>query len=701
VLHPRPIIVAEERRKLPDPKTQQLATTGLIFSTFLICAAIIYDCSSGASYSFDQYWHLKTGQDFLYKGLSPYQDNYSYTFHGTHIKQQPYIFQFIYAVLERHLGFDEATKALRCYSGIALIILTYLFGREEKAPVSFVIMGLCSATFFLIDRFFPRPELFDYLLIVAGFFLARRLELKFSLYTLTLSAIFLLAWINFHAGIIGYAIFAYPFIQLLTNRKSRCNARASEPKIVVWGLIFVGLGFINLDIQHPILLSANFSTAWDSISEHRSSVELLDQKPLLLAFWTISLIVFSWSFLSRNYGLAFTALIFIFASIDRVRMINLSGMSTVCILIILSSNIRSTSNFPRIRQSILYVIGGTAAALSFALLIVGWGIAINQKSDGKLEERAPTEAINYLLENHKGGNILNYYNLGGYLIYSLPSTFQVFIDGRTGILYPPDFYTQYRTLTAPDDDFSLQLKDKWKPDFALWEFDSAPHYTLLTKLAMNVAFIDDNYLLYDRKSASLNRLATLLRYPMCFGVDDLPLIKSQISHSSQLSLNNKSIALLELISRNDIATIEKNISERLSTLGDLPASDRVIRLVAHSQFKLGHYGSAVEAWSSIANPKTRDAIYSAVAAIKAKRYEYARDALSLIISDEWQAHSPITLGQAIRVDTLISELNSLGIAVTATGVSNLQKAPAMLPGTNLIEIDQIIYRAHCSEYNNI
>ena len=63
---------------------------GFILTLFLLIIVFILAVSSlRDSYSFDAFWHLKMGQDWVEKGLSPFQDHYSIVFFGADIKSIP------------------------------------------------------------------------------------------------------------------------------------------------------------------------------------------------------------------------------------------------------------------------------------------------------------------------------------------------------------------------------------------------------------------------------------------------------------------------------------------------------------------------------------------------------------------------------------------------------------------------------------
>ncbi len=75
-------------------------------------------------------------------------------------------------------------------------------------------------------------------------------------------------------------------------------------------------------------------------------------------------------------------------------------------------------------------------ALLILLLIVLIGkvslVLPAEVNDSYIKKISPTGAVQFLKENHPGGNLFNSYNQGGYLIWALPE-YPVFIDPRTDL----------------------------------------------------------------------------------------------------------------------------------------------------------------------------------------------------------------------------------------------------------------------------
>jgi tetratricopeptide (TPR) repeat protein len=317
-----------------------------------------------------------------------------------------------------------------------------------------------------------------------------------------------------------------------------------------------------------------------------------------------------------------------------------------------------------------------------------------------LDARAPADVVARLNQYEEGGRILNEYKWGGYLIYALPRDFQVFIDGRTEILYSPDFYSDYRALGRPDEALLTKLKTDWAPDFAIWSFDQAPHSTLVNGLGMQVDFIGKEHLLYKTTDSAtekpLTRFATLLKFPMCVTERDIALLPDMLAADQNHPNRSYLLDMLSLLEQYDQAGTAQTPSGR-SKGGK--STDRVLRLAAHSLLAMGQPSAAADTWAQISLIATRDLIYGAYALIKAQRYEQAEELITLATSTPWQSFHPLTMAQVTRLETLRIMLNDAGYTPDESAVGDV--APINPDSTSshsaIISPDNIIYTAHCAD----
>jgi hypothetical protein len=81
--------------------------------------------------------------------------------------------------------------------------------------------------------------------------------------------------------------------------------------------------------------------------------------------------------------------------------------------------------------------------------------------------RLPDRAVQYLLDNHLEGKILNHFNFGGFLIYRMPQ--KVAIDGRLEVM-GQEFFLKYLNDWNPID--KGPILSKYKPEIVIFPHES-------------------------------------------------------------------------------------------------------------------------------------------------------------------------------------------------------------------------------------
>lgn len=110
---------------------------------------------------------------------------------------------------------------------------------------------------------------------------------------------------------------------------------------------------------------------------------------------------------------------------------------------------RATTSISRINLGIAILLAGLAAAYA-------WTAVSPQALRRAVEASAPVAATQYLLDHHRPGQLFNFYNFGGYLIWKAYPTYHVFIDGRTEV-YGDSVFDQYLKVEYLSPEFESTL----------------------------------------------------------------------------------------------------------------------------------------------------------------------------------------------------------------------------------------------------
>ena len=76
----------------------------VLFVILLLSITILAVSATQDPKSYDSFWHLKMGEDWVENGLSPWQDNYSFTCRDSEIVSLPVYFQAALQVMVECFG---------------------------------------------------------------------------------------------------------------------------------------------------------------------------------------------------------------------------------------------------------------------------------------------------------------------------------------------------------------------------------------------------------------------------------------------------------------------------------------------------------------------------------------------------------------------------------------------------------------------
>ena len=124
----------------------------------LLFAALVFGVSIFEVRSPDLYWHIKMGSDWIFKGLSPFVDHYSYTMPGKPIVYVAWGFQVIISLLYTAFGFAGVGLYRVVAFSLTLFLLERTMARWGVAGgVRLFALATCLVGFILHSE--PRPEL--------------------------------------------------------------------------------------------------------------------------------------------------------------------------------------------------------------------------------------------------------------------------------------------------------------------------------------------------------------------------------------------------------------------------------------------------------------------------------------------------------------------------------------------------------------
>src|SRR5437868_14327017 len=103
------------------------ARTRIAFFT-LVFAVLVFGVSRFQVRSPDLYWHISMGSDWIFKGLSPFVDHYSYTMPGKPIVYVAWGFQVTISLLYAAFGI----AGVGIYRFVAFSLALFLLDRTMR-----------------------------------------------------------------------------------------------------------------------------------------------------------------------------------------------------------------------------------------------------------------------------------------------------------------------------------------------------------------------------------------------------------------------------------------------------------------------------------------------------------------------------------------------------------------------------------------
>ncbi|MDH5764818.1 MAG: hypothetical protein OEZ38_02290 [Gammaproteobacteria bacterium] len=611
----------------------------------LLCYLILVGNSLGPQSALDTYWHLQMGRDLLSNGLSPFIDHYSFTFNGEKISSPPVLFQITLASLVSTYGEIPGFMIYKVSYVTILLLGIFLFLRQTKTPWFVICIILPILTYFINMRLIIRPETISNILIIICLSLYIKARKNFNKKELASICILLLFWTNYHSPIFGYIIIFGLFIDRAINKIQTGSDLFSWNQWFLWGSIIFLIGFINPTLNHPVLDALFMTNDWNKfLSEYSSSQQFYSTNKMVYLLWITSIYATCWAAIKKHYGFAIITVVFAYNSWLIIRLIPTASLIIFCILAYLLSEVKFRDFTSKISQPFQFILVIFSASLFFfsldqilnkpidRLLVLKNYSSHIQNMRQLMKHSFPDQASDYLKTFHKGGNIINDFNTGGYLIYALPSTFKIFIDGRTNILYPIEFYKHYIDTITNVSTLEHDI-NKYNIQYALFRNTPKAQLYFSGTDALSINYADDNFVIFsNKKEISFPISSKLTLFPMCWNKNLHKQIDKEIALSKSL-LSDKQYEIKFILNLLDNYLSHNDKYQYLNEINhtDL-TSESIKRLASYLAINQNNYKKSADFIKLIKNKSEIDYLMIAYISTIIEDYPTSITALSLYLS---------------------------------------------------------------------
>ncbi|TAM82458.1 MAG: hypothetical protein EPN47_07255 [Acidobacteria bacterium] len=421
------------------------------FPTFLgaILVAANFAIVRGLRLDPDTWWHLKYGETILQTGRWPTVDGWSFTVHGMPRVAYEWGGEVLTALAYK-LGGLRGMDVLLITLTSAFIILMYYFAwlrcRNVHAAffATFVLLPVTVLCFTL------RPQLLGYIFLLITLISLERFRQGEQKHLWVLPLVFLL-WVNTHGSFtLGFMVLGLYWLAGLKDfsvgglyavrwqPEQRLHIElVSLLSVAVLPLTPYGTRLAAVPFGVASSLPLNFShiIEWQPINTDFWQAKLL--LVLVLGFF-VAQAAFRFRYRLEEFSLF---LIVLYATFVHFRFAILFAI--IFAPLAASIFVRWAPTYdPRNDKYALNAALTFLAILAFILFLPSE--LILQKS---ISQDYPVEAVRYIQQHPVPGRILNNYNFGGYLVWSLAPEREVFIDGRGDIYEHAGVFSDYATVT--------------------------------------------------------------------------------------------------------------------------------------------------------------------------------------------------------------------------------------------------------------
>lgn len=411
----------------------------------LILASILFLLKPIVDYDF--FWHLKTGEWIWQNGKLPDQDMFSYTGPAIPSASARFIltsYWFSQLMLHAAVLWNGMTGIILFRFLIAATLIAAMIRRKQGDGVVYAALLVLFAVSTFKFYAFERPQVLSFLFFGILLFILEKIKADASTPTGNDSArpavslaLLMLVWANSHGGHIIGQVTLLVFLVMegvkFIHPSLRPMAKKGYRYLLIAGISGIVFSFINPNTYHVF----EFTMSYNSYGNSPYTVnELLP----MIGFFNLShdYVVFLYLFFM---ALSVVVLASSPKEIDITQVTLLLGIGSYSFMHIRYAVFFPIAALPMLgnRLSRERVIRWSRSLIVPLALFSAIFFAqdeftnITSAKEGRWidNKTLPVEAANFIDANNINGNMYNYYDWGGYLIWRLAPERKVFIDGRS------------------------------------------------------------------------------------------------------------------------------------------------------------------------------------------------------------------------------------------------------------------------------
>jgi hypothetical protein len=596
------------------------------------------------------------GQDLIENGLSPRVDHYSFTFKGEPISHAPYLFQFFLYYLVDGFGLENGFVLYKTIGITALLITALIWLWQIRAPVGLIAVYLVMLIALIQLRTMVRPDLLSNSLIILVLILMYRAKNEYSARTMLPVVVLMVFWSNYHTPILGYVLLFGFFVDSAVVYYQNRVKKEAWVNWFAWGGIIAATGFANPNLSHAVINSINFDHRWKALIQEYVPSVFYASKPIVYVLVAVAILLIALLVRKRRVGLLIVVVILSYNSLLLSRMVAVTGIIFISLFTMLVSELDYTAwigrQTPKIRHSISIILVSVAGILILDIATVAR--AYDRSRDSAMA-KYPYEVVDYIKSNNLNGRIINEYGSGGFLLYHLAPDSEIYIDGRTNILYPIEHLIQYRKIRVDPKLFRQEVA-RYDVGYAILDTNSEAYELVHSAGILNLEFAGRRFSLFSEKGGGFETLQLLAARPACW---------KSISHAEfnrEYSLAKRTfpekfglMPFLRLVNAYSEAEDPISFLESLESIGRLPAWS--LRFAGYQSLELNQYDMAFKYFIALDEKNPRDFMAGSWALLQDNKHNLAESNLHTSTRVKW---NNLQLSDIVAMHNLLGQLAQSG-----------------------------------------
>lgn len=378
----------------------------------------------------DFFWHISTGRWILENKALPSEDPFSYTTprllsdREFFILRSYWLSQVLYWLCYKLSGLNGIIL-LRVL--LLSLLLVFIYKRIKVVEDPLLISGLLIVFTVNLLSLYPmdRPQVWSFV-----FFALLLLVLNIKRYTL-LPPLMLL-WSNMHGGyILGSVVIG---VYIIDEGIRYLRGKEIEKGLLIGGICGILAGFINPSTYQAFLQTIKMPSSMTGMTiEYMSTIKtFLKRGDLTMLFYWFFLLITSFEILRRTVkgGISLKEIILFsglgYFSFTQIRYVVFFLIWAMPFAVMFLNSLKHW-----LRYGLLTLL--ISGSIGLSLILQEYNNIKNIKnfsSENWISSYYPEAGLRFIMNNNLKGNMYNFHDWGGYLIWRFYPEKKVFIDGR-------------------------------------------------------------------------------------------------------------------------------------------------------------------------------------------------------------------------------------------------------------------------------